>query len=152
MAKRGVKTILNDALIMQLREQVLKGCEIRETARNIGINEQTLYDWRRNNYLNLTDKWNTWELQRNLKQAEDFSKHLMELPSYEDEKLNTKLLSIKQREAEFLRSTLLIARNKYDKRDSGEKQGNVQINILNYTSKEDTHIVPVVHEVKEEEK
>ena len=135
MAKPGVKTILNDGVILQLREHVLKGRNVQEVANITGLKENTLYDWKANNYMNLQTHWNTWELQRKLAQAEAFSEQLMDLPSYEDDKLNTKLLSIKQREAEFLRTSLLIARSKYDKREANASTGNVQVNIINYTAK-----------------
>ena len=150
MAKRGVKTILNDSVILQLRNHVLAGMNIKDIAVNTGLNQNTLYDWRNNNYLNLQDKWNTWELQRKLKLAEEFSESLLSYKDLDNKgELNTKLLSIKQREAEFLRSTLLIARNKYDKRDVPSNNNNVQINIVNYTASKDTPVVPVVHEVKQ---
>lgn len=136
MSKPGVKTVLNDEMILKLRQGVLEGKNAVEMSKTLGISEKTIYAWRTHNYQGIQDKWNSWELQRKLKLAEEFSERLMTLPVDENGRVNTKLASIQQREAEFLRSSLLIARDKYDKRESGTKGTAVQVNIIKYNDTE----------------
>lgn len=113
--KPGVKTLLTDTLILQMRNEVLKGKEVREVAKIVGINENTLYDWKAHNYQNIQDKWNSWKTQYNLKQAEDFSEKLMNMDvTNPDGSINKGLVAIQQKESEFLREKLLIARDKYN--------------------------------------
>jgi len=115
MAKRGTKTLLTDTLLLQIRNEVLKGSETREVAKTLAINENTLYDWKSNNYQKLQDKWNAWETQRMLKQAETFSDRLMSMSTTNpDGSINKGLVAIQQKESEFLREKLLIARDKYN--------------------------------------
>ena len=115
MAKRGTKTLLTDTLILQIRNEVMKGSDVREVAKTLAINEKTLYDWRVNNYQNIQDKWNAWETQRMLKQAETFSDKLMNMSvNNPDGTINKGLIAIQQKESEFLREKLLIARDKYN--------------------------------------
>jgi hypothetical protein len=115
MAKRGTKTLLTDTLLLQIRNEVLKGSETREVAKTLAINENTLYDWKSNNYQKLQDKWNAWETQRMLKQAEKFSDNLMAMSTTNpDGTINKGLVAIQQKESEFLREKLLIARDKYN--------------------------------------
>lgn len=115
MAKRGTKTLLTDTLLLQIRNEVLKGSETREVAKTLAINENTLYDWKSNNYQNLQDKWNAWETQRMLQQAEKFSDRLMAMSTTNpDGSINKGLVAIQQKESEFLREKLLIARDKYN--------------------------------------
>lgn len=114
-SKRGVKTLLNDSLTLQIRAEVLKGKEVGEIAKTLNLNEKTLYDWRTNNYQGITDKWNAWKTQYNLKQAEDFSEKLMNMNTLNpDGSINKGLVAIQQKESEFLREKLLIARDKYN--------------------------------------
>jgi len=115
MAKRGTKTLLTDTLLLQIRNEVLKGSETREVAKTLAINENTLYDWKSNNYQKRQDKWNAWETQRMLKQAETFSDRLMSMSTTNpDGSINKGLVAIQQKESEFLREKLLIARDKYN--------------------------------------
>lgn len=115
MAKRGTKTLLTDTLLLQIRNEVLKGSEAREVAKTLAINENTLYDWKSNNYQNIQDKWNAWETQRMLQQAEKFSDRLMSMSTTNpDGTINKGLIAIQQKESEFLREKLLIARDKYN--------------------------------------
>ena len=135
--KTGPKTILDKELLRKIKIAYKETGEIRKTAKIVGINDKTLYCWRDDNYLNLTDQMNRWDLERQLEQAESFSKRLLAMVESDSEGvINTKLVSIKQREAEFLRSTLLIARNKYDKRENLSQGTNVQINVVNYNGTE----------------
>ena len=113
--KTGPESILTNDLVSKLKENIMDGKTLRETASIVGIPESTLYSWKSDNYQNIADKINTWETQRMLKQAEDFSKKLMAMPTVDENgKLDSRLVAIQQKESEFLREKLLIARDKYN--------------------------------------
>lgn len=113
--KPGPESILTHEMVLKIKDNILEGRTLRETAVNIGIPESTLYSWKYDNYQNLADKLSTWETQRMLKQAEDFSKKLMSMSTVDEKgRIDNRLVAIQQKESEFLREKLLIARDKYN--------------------------------------
>lgn len=68
--KVGRKTDLTEDLFRQIKESILNGNDLRETAKVCDIPESTLYTWHSDNYLNLTDKVLSWKHERMLKLAE----------------------------------------------------------------------------------
>lgn len=113
--KVGAPTLLTKELILQIKECVLDGMNIAETARKIKISEDSIYSWKFRNTEGLADKLNTWNTERQLKNAEKFSDELMAMSTVDKNGLiNKGLVAIKQKEAEFLREKLLIARDKYN--------------------------------------
>lgn len=116
MKKRtGPESTLTDEVMSRLRDYVLQGKEVPEMSKLLSIPHNTLYTWKSKNYLNLQEQWNTWETQRMLKQAEDFSKKLMSMVTTDENgKVDARLVAIQQKESEFLREKLLIARDKYN--------------------------------------
>lgn len=114
-SKTGPESILTNELISKLKENIIEGKTLRETASIVGIPESTLYSWKHDNYQNIADKINTWETQRMLKQAEEFSKRLMSMSTVDENgKIDARMVAIQQKESEFLREKLLIARDKYN--------------------------------------
>ena len=114
-AKTGPESTLTDDVMSRLRDYVLQGKEVPEMSKLLDIPHNTLYTWKSKNYLNLQDKWNTWETQRMLVNAEKFSDELMLMSTLNpDGTVNKGLVAIKQKESEFLREKLLIARDKYN--------------------------------------
>ena len=112
---RGKPTVLNDAMIAEIKKEVLAGTEIREIASKIGVSERSIYDWKDKDYLHIGTLWNKWNTERMLINAEKFSNELMAMSTLNEKGLVDKgLVAIKQKEAEFLREKLLIARDKYN--------------------------------------
>ena len=68
--KVGAKTKLTDELFKEIKQSILAGNDLRETAKVCDINEGTLYVWHSDNYLNLADKILSWKHERMLKMAE----------------------------------------------------------------------------------
>lgn len=68
--KVGAKTKLTDELFKEIKQSILAGNDLRETAKVCGINEGTFYVWHSDNYLNLADKVLSWKHERMLKLAE----------------------------------------------------------------------------------
>lgn len=113
--KLGSPTLLNDEVIASIKSEVLKGTEIREIAEKINVAERTIYNWKDKDFMQLGSLWNKWQAERQLKQAEKFSDELLAMNvKNADGTINTRLAAIKQKESEFLREKLLIARDKYN--------------------------------------
>ncbi len=68
--KVGRKTDLTEDLFRQIKESILNGNDLRETAKVCDIPESTLYTWHSDNYLNIADKVLSWKHERMLKLAE----------------------------------------------------------------------------------
>lgn len=112
---RGKPTILTGETIANIKSEVLAGLELREIAEKLSIAERTLYHWKDTDYLQLGSLWNKWNTERMLKQAESFSDKLMNMNTLNpDGTVNKGLVAIQQKESEFLREKLLIARDKYN--------------------------------------
>jgi hypothetical protein len=148
VVKTGPKTALTPVLISKIRMHIKNGLTLRDTSKNLGIPESTLYTWHSENYLNLREEVKLAELEHSLQQAEAFSRKLMELSELDDKGgVNTKLVSIKQREAEFLRSNLLIARRYYDKREA-QASGNVTINVVNFNKDKANEVLDLTEQLE----
>lgn len=79
-----------------------------DISRKYNVKESTVYSWRNNS---LCKEWQRAEMLHQLDQVEQFSKELM---SMKTGKKDTALIAIKQKESEFLRKQLLIAKDKYN--------------------------------------
>jgi predicted DNA-binding protein YlxM (UPF0122 family) len=113
--KVGQPTLLTDEAVLIIKDCVLDGMNSKEIAEKLGVSENTVYSWRHNNTKGIVDKINTWETQRMLVQAESFSDKLMNMNTLNpDGTVNKGLVAIQQKESEFLREKLLIARDKYN--------------------------------------
>lgn len=114
-AKIGKPTLLHDEMVAEIKKEVLAGTEIREIASKINVSERTIYDWKDKDYMQIGTLWNKWNTERMLKQAETFSDKLMSMSvNNPDGTINKGLVAIQQKESEFLREKLLIARDKYN--------------------------------------
>lgn len=70
MGEAGCPTKLDKELLRKIKESILDGNNLKETAKLCGINELTLYDWSSNDYLNLATKIDGWKRDRKLMLAE----------------------------------------------------------------------------------
>ena len=71
MAEAGRKTILDKELLAKIKESIINGNSLIETAKLCGISESTLYMWHSDNYLSLADKVENWKRDRKLMLAEN---------------------------------------------------------------------------------
>lgn len=114
-AKPGQPTLLKDEDILVIKDCVLDGKNLLEIAEKLGVSENTVYSWKHNNTKGIADKLNMWDTQRMLNDAEKFSKKLMAMSTVDENgNINKGLVAIQQKESEFLREKLLIARDKYN--------------------------------------
>lgn len=145
---RGVKPTLTDDVLTKIKTLIFEGKTIHHIGKELSIPSSTIYTWKSDNYLGFSDKLVQWEMMKELEKAQEIGRKILSynVVNEENGELNTKLISIQQREAEFVRSTAIIARKLYDKRDSGTQNGNVQVNIINY--KEENPTIKVVSDEK----
>lgn len=107
MAEAGRPTDLTDELFAKIKECVLDGKSLKDTATHCQISDSTFYDWSYKNYRGFADKVEGWKRDRKLKLADITSDLIQTLPAVDDNgKLDKELLKIKQKEAEFIRETL----------------------------------------------
>lgn len=71
MAEVGRPSILDKELFSKIKQCILDGNDLRNTAKICEIPESTLYTWHSDNYLNITDKIEGWRRDRKLKLAEN---------------------------------------------------------------------------------
>ena len=163
MAEPGPKTMLTDELFAKIKECTLAGNNIKETATNI-FNEleefknivgderekelanfiQKFYNWKYDNYLNISDKIEGWQRDKRLRLANITSDTIQTLPVLDENgKVDKELLKIKQKESEFIRETL--GKEIYSKRSEltgkdGKDLPQPIINVIptNNSDKQDT--------------
>ena len=66
----GRPTDLTDELIKQIKQSILEGNNLKETANIIGKTPEVLYVWHSDNYLGIADKIEGWRRDRKLNLAE----------------------------------------------------------------------------------
>lgn len=79
MAEVGRPTDLTDELVKKIKQYILEGKNLKETARACEIDEQKLYQWNSDNYLKLGDKIEGWKRDRKLMLAEQNLEAIMSL-------------------------------------------------------------------------
>jgi len=152
MADVGRPTDLTDELLKQIKECILEGKNLKQTAekcfenleefKNLTQEEkekelanftQKIYNWHYENYLNISDKIEGWKRDRKLILAEITSDTIQTLPIVDENgKLDKELLKIKQKESEFIRETL--GKKDYSKRTelTGKDGKDLIVQPINY--------------------
>lgn len=112
--------------LTQILECAKEGLTIRDIAARLGLTESTLYSWKARNNNNLAEKMQLAYLHGDIQRAEKKMRDLMALDMHkEDGTVNTKVVAIQQKEAEFIRSNVIEAQKYY----SNRPQVNVQVNL-----------------------
>lgn len=107
MSEAGRPTEMTDEVLGKIKQGILDGKTLKEIAQQSQINENTLYGWTADNYLNLADKVEGWKRDRKLVLADITSDTIQTLPVIDENgKVDKELLKIKQKESEFIRETL----------------------------------------------
>jgi len=113
MAEAGRPSLLTDELLLKIRESILAGNNLKETANICEIDEQRIYDWNLNNYRDLSTLIDTWVAQRRLTKAE---KKIEQLIDADDEKVALNAST-------FIAET--IGKKTYSKKTETEISGNL---------------------------
>lgn len=106
----GPDSLLTDELTLKIRGLVLKGNKYVEIQRQLEISDSTWDTWVYKNCKDFRVKLNDWKAERLIKKSEDLSDEILDMP-HDD----SRILRIKQKEAEFVRETL--AKDRYSKRN-----------------------------------
>jgi|14BtaG_2_1085337.scaffolds.fasta_scaffold00937_5 hypothetical protein len=78
--KPGPKPMLeNKELLKKIKDCVLDGMNLKETARVSGINEDTFYVYHSDNVLGIADKIEGWRRDRKLRLANDRMEEILQL-------------------------------------------------------------------------
>ena len=77
--KPGPKSMLTEALMGKIEDCILDGLTLKQTAKIIGIAEGTLYDWSKDNILNLSERIAGWKRDRRVNKAEEKFDEVLDL-------------------------------------------------------------------------
>ena len=106
MSNRGPKTELTDKLVLEIRKMVLDGKSYVEIQQELEINASTWDTWVYKNYQGFRNNLVDWKHERILKKCEKLSEEILDINHTGDNGVDSRILSIKQKESEFIRSTL----------------------------------------------
>jgi hypothetical protein len=107
-AKSGREISLTEPLQERILEHVANGKTAVDIATLESVDYSTLLRWKR---LEIGEAWRISEMEYQLTLAEQFSQELMTMKTG---RKDGAIMAIKQREAEFLRKQLTIAKKKYN--------------------------------------
>lgn len=98
----------NEELTTEILERVRKGMSAQDIAKEVNVEYGKILRWKNNA---LESLWNRADMLYQLDTVEAFSKRLM---AESAGKKDTSLKAIQQKEAEFLRKQLVVAKTKYN--------------------------------------
>jgi hypothetical protein len=104
--KPGRPTDLTEEKELAIRKLVLEGLRYVQVREKLAIPKGTWDAWVHGNYSGFRANLKEWKKELLVNAAEDFSKELMSLSHEQDGKVIDGVLRVKQKESEFLRSTL----------------------------------------------
>ena len=100
-------TDLTPELTLQIRQLVLEGLMYKDIQERLGILAGTWDKWNYEDYKDFRKNLISWKQERLLKKSEKLSDDILDLPHTDETgKPDTNILRVKQKEAEFVRSTL----------------------------------------------
>lgn len=106
MSNRGPKTKLTEKLVLEIRKMVLDGKDYVEIQQELEINDSTWDTWVYKNYQGFRNNLVDWKYERILNKCEKLSEEILDINHIGDNGVDSRILSIKQKESEFIRSTL----------------------------------------------
>jgi len=107
-------TLLTDELTLKIRKLVLQGVKYKEIQETLNILDNTWDTWVNKDYKDFRKNLISWKKERLTKKAEKLSEEILDMLHTNNGKVDTELLRIKQKEAEFIRKTL--AKDDYSER------------------------------------
>lgn len=100
---------LTEELTLQIREEVLNGLLYKNIQEKLEIPSNTWDAWVYKDYKDFRKNLNSWKTERILRKTEKLSEEILDMNHYsKDDRdiVNTDVLRVKQKEAEYVRSTL----------------------------------------------
>ena len=103
----GRPSDLTEELTLQIRSMVLDGVKYKDIQEALDIPSNTWDAWVYKDYKDFRKDLNSWKFERMVKKSEKLSEDILDTPHLtEDAKIDTNILRVKQKEAEFVRATL----------------------------------------------
>lgn len=107
MPEVGRPSTLTDELTFEIRKAVLEGKLYKTIQEELNISPNTWDQWVYVNHKDFRNNLIKWRQERLIKKAEKLSEEILDLLTEgEDGRIDTNLLRIKQKEAEFIRERL----------------------------------------------
>jgi hypothetical protein len=111
----GRPSTLTEEVLTKIKDMLLDGKSEKEVIEELGIPRSTWYTWRVENYENFRTNVLDWRKEYRLEQADKVSDEIFGAIAIDDNgKADVSLLSLKQKEAQFIRETL--GKESYSKR------------------------------------
>lgn len=108
-------TDLTEELTLKIRAGVLKGKKYIEIQEELDIPDNTWDTWVYKDYKDFRKNLNSWKAERLIKKSESLSEEILDTVYINNEgHIDSNILRIKQKESEFVRSTL--GKNEYSTR------------------------------------
>lgn len=105
--KETKPTELTDELTLKIRALVIRGEKYKDIQETLDINSNTWDTWVYKDYKDFRKNLNSWKAERLIKKSERLSEEILDLRHINQEgKPDTDVLRVKQKEAEYVRSTL----------------------------------------------
>jgi hypothetical protein len=142
-------TDLTPELTLRIRQLVLEGLMYKDIQERLGILAGTWDKWNYEDYKDFRKNLISWKQERLLKKSEKLSDDILDLPHTDEKgKPDTNILRVKQKEAEFVRSTLGKNDGYSTKTESEIRVTELPTPILNHVFSDDS--TQKNSEVKEE--
>lgn len=127
MADVGRPTDLTDELLVEIKQLILDGKNLKEIARIKEMPEVTIYKWHENNYLNFYDKVEGWRRDRKLMLANRNIEAILQLDTNDKD-----FVKIVSDMSKFVAETL--DKKNYSKRteNTGADGKDLVVNVVNY--------------------
>ena len=136
MSEVGRNTILTDDVFRKIKECILNGMNLKQSAEVCGISEQNFYDWNHDNYLGFADKIDGWKRDRRVKLAEVNVDEFLLLDTEDSQKLKVKADITK-----FVLETL--DKDNYSRRQENTGKNGEQLSLnINYAIADKNGITP----------
>ncbi len=98
---------LTEELTLQIRKLVLEGVRYNQIQETLEVPSNTWDAWVYKDYKDFRKDLNSWKKERLIKKSERLSEQILDIDHFDQEgKVHTDLLRVKQKESEFVRSTL----------------------------------------------
>jgi hypothetical protein len=107
MAEAGRPTDLTEEMTLKIRGLYLSGKNYITIQEELGISPNTWDSWVYKDYKDFRKKLTSWKWERFVRKSEGLSEEILSTPHLDEKGLvDTNVLRIKQKEAEYVRSTL----------------------------------------------
>lgn len=130
---------LTEELTLQIRKETLEGTLYKDIQEKLEIPSNTWDAWVYKDYKDFRKNLQSWKAERLIRKTEKLSEEILDMNHFslkDAEVINTDILRVKQKESEFVRSTL--GKDNYSTRteNTGKDGKDLSIHFANVFNKE----------------